>query len=180
MATQTGQRIGIWIIAIVMLVGTLAGFAAMVLIPQNEQSDAEAQQKAYEQYIAEMRKANEPLEGYKAESFDASSVTALKVDVLKEGSGAVVTDASTVKVNYFGWTADGQIFDSSKKSGTLSPIEFGLNGVIAGWKEGLAGQKVGSTVKLTIPADKAYGNVDNGTGQPTGPLVFIVEILEAE
>lgn len=180
MATKTSQRIGIWVIAVVMLVGTLAGFAAMILIPQNEQTEAEAQQEAYEKYIAEMRKSNQPLDGYKAEAFDAGNVTALKTDVLKEGTGQTVTKESTVKVNYFGWTADGQIFDSSKKNGTVTPIEFGLNGVIAGWTEGLTGQKVGSTVKLTIPAEKAYGNTDNGTGQPTGPLVFIVEILEAK
>lgn len=185
MATRTSQRIGIWVIAVVMLVGTLAGFAAMVLIPQNETTDAQAQQKAYEDYIAEMKKAQEerqkslrPLDGYKAEAFDAKSVTALKVDVLKPGEGEALAADSTLKINYFGWTADGKIFDSTNIDGKTTPNEtLALNGVIEGWKQGLAGQKVGSTVKLTIPSDMAYGDTDTGMGQPTGPLVFIVEIL---
>lgn len=185
MATQTGQRIGIWVIAVVMLVGTLAGFAAMVLIPQNEATDAEAQQKVYEDYVAQMKKAQEerqkslrPLDGYNAESFDAKSVTELKVDVLKQGDGEALDENSTLKMNYFGWTANGKIFDSTNIDGKTTPNEtLALNGVIEGWKKGLVGQKVGSTVKLTIPSSMAYGDADTGMGQPTGPLVFIVEIL---
>ena len=185
MATQTSQRIGIWVIAIVMLVGTLAGFAAMVLIPQNEAADTEASQRQYEEYIAQMKKAQEerrkslrPLDGYQAEAFDAKSVTDLKVDVLKQGDGETLAADSTLKINYFGWTADGKIFDSTNIDGKTTPNEtLSLNGVIEGWKKGLVGQKVGSTVKLTIPSSMAYGDVDSGMGQPTGPLVFVVEIL---
>jgi FKBP-type peptidyl-prolyl cis-trans isomerase FkpA len=182
MATSTAQRTGIWIIAIVLTIGTVAGFIAMILAPQNEATDAERQQAEYEQmmkeYQAEQQKANQPLDGYAAEPFDAASVTDLKVETLKEGTGEQLADDATISANYFGWTSDGKIFDSSKKSGTTTPIEFSLNGVIAGWKEGLTGVKVGSTVKLTIPADKAYGSTDDGSGRPVGPLQFIVEIKE--
>jgi FKBP-type peptidyl-prolyl cis-trans isomerase len=185
MATQTSQRIGIWVIAVVMLVGTLAGFAAMILIPQNETTDAQTQQKAYEDYVAQMKKAQEerqkslrPLDGYSAEAFDAKSVSELKTDVLKQGDGEVLDENSTLKINYFGWTADGKIFDSTNIDGKTTPNEtLALNGVIEGWKKGLVGHKVGSTVKLTIPSSMAYGDTDTGMGQPTGPLVFIVEIL---
>jgi FKBP-type peptidyl-prolyl cis-trans isomerase len=182
MATSTAQRTGIWIIAIVLTIGTIAGFIAMILAPQNQATDAERQQEEYQQmvkkYQAEQQKANEPLDGYSAEPFDAASVTDLKVETLKEGSGEQLASDATISSNYFGWTSDGKIFDSSKKSGTVTPIEFSLNGVIAGWKEGLTGAKVGSTVKLTIPAEKAYGATDDGSGRPVGPLQFIVEIKE--
>lgn len=182
MATSIAQRTGIWIIAVVLTVGTISGFIAMILAPQNEAADAVSQQKEYQQALKEYQeqqaKANQPLEGYKAESFDAASVTELKSDVLKEGDGAVLDANSKISANYFGWTSDGKIFDSTNKSGTTTPIEFSLNGVIAGWTEGLSGKKVGSVVKLTIPADKAYGSEDKGDGRPVGPLQFIVEIKE--
>lgn len=182
MATSTAQRTGIWIIAVVLTVGTLAGFIAMILAPQNEAKDAERQQEDYarmmKEYQEEQRKANEPLDGYTAETFEADSVKELEVETLQEGSGEALKADSTISANYFGWTSDGEIFDSSKKNGTVTPVEFGLNQVIQGWTEGLTGAKVGSTVRLTIPADKAYGSTDDGSGRPVGPLKFIVEIKE--
>lgn len=184
MATKTSQRVFIWVIAIVMTVGTIAGFIAMMLAPGNQKIDEAAAQKEQEKYLAEVKKQQEeykktlkPLDGYETTSFDPSSVSELKVEVLKEGDGAVAKADSTVNANYFGWTSDGKIFDSTNKNSTTTPIDFGLDQVIKGWTEGLTGIKAGSVVKLTIPADKAYGSVDTGTGQPTGPLVFIVELV---
>ncbi len=182
MATSTAQRTGIWIIAIVLTIGTVAGFIAMILAPENEAKDAAAQQAEYEKLVKqsqeEQQKASEPLDGYNAESFDASSVKELKVDTLVQGEGEELKSDSTISANYFGWTSDGKIFDSSKKSGTVTPIEFSLAGVIPGWTEGLTGVKVGSVVKLTIPAEKAYGSTDDGSGRPVGPLQFIVDVKE--
>ncbi|MGK2896289.1 MAG: FKBP-type peptidyl-prolyl cis-trans isomerase [Candidatus Saccharimonadales bacterium] len=184
MATSRGQRIGIWIIVGALTMGTLAGFVVMVIAPQNEQKDAQQSQAELDKYMEEYRKQQaaervkkRALDGYAAEAFDAASVKDLKVEVLKEGSGETLTKDSKISANYFGWQSDGTIFDSSNNEGTTTPIEFSLSSVIAGWTEGLTGQKVGSTVKLTIPSNKAYGDTDTtGMGQPTGPLQFIVEI----
>jgi peptidylprolyl isomerase len=180
MATQKSQRIGIWIIAVVMIIGTLGSFAVIVLGNQNQAKDQAAQAADYQRQLAEAKKANKPLDGYAAEAFDPASVTELKTETLKEGDGATATADSTVVANYFGWTSDGAIFDSSNKNGTATPITFGLNQVIKGWSEGLTGVKAGSTVKLIIPADKAYGETDNGSGAPVGPLEFIVELKEVK
>lgn len=189
MATTTAQRTGIWIIAIVLTIGTIGGFIAMMLAPQNQAADAAKSQNDYQKMLAkyqeeskksreESAKASQPLDGYAAEAFDAASVSELKVDTLVQGQGDTLAASSKISANYFGWTSDGKIFDSSKKNGTATPIEFGLDGVIKGWTEGLTGIKVGSTVKLTIPADKAYGSTDDGSGNPLGPLQFIIDIKE--
>lgn len=187
MATSKSQRIGIWTIAIVLTVGTVGSFFAMVLENDNYKIDQEKAQKDYQAQLEQFReaqkeaqKANRPLEGYEAKPFDRSSISKLSVDVLKEGDGAVVQADSTINANYFGWTYDGSIFDSTNKNGTLTPIDFSLSQVIEGWQEGLTGVKVGSTVKLVIPAEKAYGNQDDGTGRPVGPLMFIVEVKEVK
>lgn len=178
MATSKSQRIGIWVIAVVMAVGTIGSFFVVILANDNEKVDQQTQQQEYQKVVEEMRKANKPLEGYQAAAFDKASVTELKVETLKQGEGEVVKADSTISANYFGWSSDGSIFDSTNKNGTVTPIDFSLAQVIKGWTEGLTGVKVGSTVKLSIPADKAYGDVDTGTGQPTGPLMFIVEVKE--
>ncbi|CAL8897658.1 hypothetical protein KVA01_06650 [Kocuria varians] len=105
--------------------------------------------------------------------------TELKKDVLIEGDGDTVKASDTVIANYVGvrW-ADGKSFDSSYEKGT--PASFPLTGVIAGWKEGLEGQKVGSRVELVIPTDKAYGTekeLGKDSQYPAGSLVFVVDIL---
>lgn len=182
MATSTGQRVGIWIIAGAMVLGTLAGFVAMILAPKNEAADAAKQQEAYQKmladYQAKQREQNKPLDGYKAEKFDAASVKELNVKYLVKGEGEAVKATDTINANYFGWDASGSIFDSTNKKDAAkpAPIDFSLAEVIKGWTEGLAGVPVGSTVELTIPGDKAYGNEDTGTGRPTGPLKFIVTV----
>lgn len=178
MSATRSQRIGIWIIAVVMAVGTIGSFFVVILANDNAQNDQKAAQESYQKMLEEARKSNKPLDGFEATAFDKGSITELKTEVVKQGEGAEVKADSTISANYFGWTADGAIFDSTNQDGTTTPREFSLAQVIKGWTEGLAGQKVGSTVKLSIPADKAYGDVDTGTGQPTGPLVFIVEIKE--
>lgn len=178
MATPKSQRIGIWIITIVLMLGTLGSFVAMGLTMQNQKIDAAAQQKQQEEMLAEYQKSAEPLEGYEARKFDASSVTELKVEVLKEGTGEVVKETDSINSSYFGWTSDGNIFDSSKKKDSAdAPIAFSLNGVIKGWSEGLTGVKVGSVVRLSIPSEKAYGKSGSGSSIPAdSPLEFIVEI----
>lgn len=181
MATSKAQRAGIWVIAVALIVGTLAGFIAMILAPQNQVTDqakADAEyQKMIEDYQKEQAALNEPLKGYKAKKFNADSVTKLDVVYFKKADGAKVKASDTISANYFGWDASGAIFDSTKKKDTdATPVEFSLGEVIEGWTKGLTGIPVGSTVELTIPADMAYGSKDNGDGRPVGPLKFVVTV----
>ena len=62
-------------------------------------------------------------------------------DLIK-GEGAEVKDTQTVVAHYTGWLLDGTQFDSSWDRGKSST--FSLDGVIKGWKQGLAGHTVGS------------------------------------
>jgi len=98
----------------------------------------------------------------------------LATKVLKKGTGTEhPTGTSTVRVHYTGWTTDGKMFDSSVMRG--QPAQFPLNGVIAGWTEGLQLMVVGETRRLWIPEELAYRGMP---GRPAGMLVFDVELLE--
>lgn len=184
MATSTGQRIGIWVIAGALTIGTLGGFAAMILQQSNASVDQAAQQKQMDEYMKQQTAAaaahaasSKPLDGYSAATFDKASITKLQTEVLTPGDGAALAKDSTIEANYFGWTSDGKIFDSTNQNGTVTPATFGLDKVIAGWTEGLNGVRVGSVVKLSIPASQAYGA--NGSPPnigPNEPLMFIVEV----
>ncbi len=104
-------------------------------------------------------------------------VTELTAKTLIEGEGPEVKATDTVYVRYIGVQySDGKVVDGNFDN---TPMGISLQGVIKGWTQGLTGKKVGSRVELVIPADLAYGN-DTGGSKPSGPLVFVVDILGAE
>jgi len=93
--------------------------------------------------------------------------------VLTPGTGSAHPSATDfVTVHYSGWTTDGNMFDSSRTRG--QPAQFPLNGVIAGWTEGLQLMVVGETRRLWIPEALAY---QGRPGRPAGMLVFDVELI---
>jgi peptidylprolyl isomerase len=95
--------------------------------------------------------------------------------VLKKGTGKDHPKAdSTVEVHYSGWTTDGKMFDSSVARGM--PATFPLNGVIAGWTEGVQLMVVGEKTRFWIPGNLAYDNSPR-PGAPKGTLVFDIELL---
>lgn len=97
----------------------------------------------------------------------------LAYKVLRPGTGIVHPNPrNTVSVHYSGWTTDGQMFDSSILRG--QPAEFGLDGVIKGWTEGLRLMVVGEKTRFWIPGKLAYGNQK---GKPQGMLVFDIDLL---
>lgn len=101
--------------------------------------------------------------------------TELYTEDLITGSGDVVGADDTVYANYIGVTwSDGAVFDENFST---QPLNFSLNGVIEGWKQGLEGRTVGSRVLLIIPSELAYGEDAASSGAPEGALVFVVDIL---
>jgi peptidylprolyl isomerase len=108
---------------------------------------------------------------------DAAPATELGVADMQEGSGAAVKAGDTLTVDYCGVGLGGKtLFDSSYQRGT--PATFPLDGVIAGWQQGLVGMKEGGTRLLVIPGALAYGaNPPGGSGiQPDETLIFVVAL----
>jgi peptidylprolyl isomerase len=104
-------------------------------------------------------------------------LTKLNVTTLVEGKGPAVQSCQSITVNYVGVSyKDGKQFDASWDKSEAFTFQLGTGGVIKGWDQGLVGVKVGSRVQLDIPSDLAYGD----TGNPGGPLRFIVDVLGAK
>lgn len=122
-------------------------------------------------------------EKFLADNAKKSGVKTLKsgvqYKVIKEGTGAIPTDTSFVKLHYEGRTIDGKVFDSSYEKNepiVMRPVEF-----VKGFGDALVHMPVGSTWEVYIPQHLAYG--ERGAGQEISPystLIFKIEVLGIE
>ena len=109
--------------------------------------------------------------------FVKSPKSKLQYRILRKGTGAKPKATNTVKVHYHGWLDDGKVFDSSYQRG--EPIEFPLDGVIAGWTEGMQFVGEGGMIELDIPSELGYGaRGAGGVIPPNARLHFLVELLD--
>jgi FKBP-type peptidyl-prolyl cis-trans isomerase len=193
MATPKSQRIGIWIIAVVMLVGTIGSFVVMILANQNAQVDQEQQNKAQAEYQKQMDEAKKKgvelsatyypiFSEYKNAPavFDKDAVgdKVISRDI-KQGDGAEIGKETKYQAYYIGWNPRGKSFDSSFEGEALkAPLDTNQITLIPGWNEGVVGMKVGGVRELTIPSDLGYGETGSGDDiPPNTPIKFIVMII---
>lgn len=103
----------------------------------------------------------------------------LQTQDLVVGSGRLAEQQHTVLVQYVGVLGrDGSEFDSSWGRGG-QPVSFPLNGVIPGFRNGIAGMQEGGRRVISMPPADGYGA--NGAPPvigPNEPLVFVVDLLQ--
>lgn len=185
MATPKAQRIGIWIIAIVMTIGTLGSFAVMILANNNQQKTQARLSTLMSDYQAKVSAQTERLSAqyfssfnpYASEpaAFDAASVTELTTKDLLVGTGDEIKDGATnYSIYYIGWNPKGKVFDQSIDGQKLkAPLAGGQ--FVPGMNKGVVGMKIGGVREISIPADQAYGATGSGADiPPNTPIKFIV------
>lgn len=177
------RRFGTLFLAGMFLITTI-GFTALIFWEsrnQNKNDNVLTQEELLNQPTGENM-----LEGTQLADFTPITTPIMdlqKIDLV-EGDGEEVKPGATVTAHYTGaYVSTGEIFQSSHDSG--QPIPFSLDGVIAGWTEGVPGMKVGGKRRLIIPGNLAYGEAPEGyvpgsTDRPMGPLVFDIELVAVE
>jgi len=100
--------------------------------------------------------------------------TGLYVVIDEPGVGSSCDEFSTVRVVYKGYFPAGGVFDESSASG----IEFGLQGVIKGWTEGIPHFKEGGSGILLVPSALGYGSNASGPIPANSVLIFDVELVD--
>ena len=142
-----------------------------------EEQEAKQRAAAAEKYKDNKEKGEAWLANKAMEEGVVALPSGLLYQVLNEGSGKKPTAADTVECHYEGRLIDGTVFDSSYKRGESAT--FPLNGVIAGWTEGVQLMSEGAKYRFFIPYQLAYG--ERGAGQaipPFAALVFDVELIK--
>jgi peptidylprolyl isomerase len=109
--------------------------------------------------------------------------TCLKYIDLKLGTGPAVKSGDSLTVNYSGWLANGNEFDSSvdAKFQHVQPftVTIGQGQVITGWDQGLIGMKAGGSRRLIIPPDMGYGAAGSPPTIPANAvLIFDVTVVK--
>ena len=152
---------------------------------QPAMADAEAQQLV-QKHLQECQEnqgkaVREAGEAFLAENAKKDGVvvlpSGLQYTVLREGTLRKPKATDSVECHYEGRLIDGTVFDSSYKRGQSAP--FPLNGVIAGWTEGVQLMGEGAKYRFFIPYHLAYG--ERGAGgsiPPYAALVFDVELVK--
>ena len=152
---------------------------------QPAMADAEAQQLV-QKHLQECQEnqgkaVREAGEAFLAENAKKDGVvvlpSGLQYTVLREGTLRKPKATDSVECHYEGRLIDGTVFDSSYKRGQSAT--FPLNGVIAGWTEGVQLMGEGARYRFFIPYHLAYG--ERGAGgsiPPYAALVFDVELVK--
>ena len=152
---------------------------------QPAMADAEAQQLV-QKHLQECQEnqgkaVREAGEAFLAENAKKDGVvvlpSGLQYTVLREGTLRKPKATDSVECHYEGRLIDGTVFDSSYKRGQSAT--FPLNGVIAGWTEGVQLMGEGAKYRFFIPYHLAYG--ERGAGgsiPPYDALVFDVELVK--
>jgi FKBP-type peptidyl-prolyl cis-trans isomerase FklB len=119
------------------------------------------------------------LKDNKAKDGIVSLPSGLQYKIVKAGTGEKPLKEDTVTVEYTGRLINGEVFDSTEKSG--KPATFKLSQVIPGWTEALQLMPAGSTWEVFVPADLAYGS--RSVGGPIGPnetLIFNIHLISVK
>ena len=156
----------------------IAAGEAQTLV-QNFFQEQEQKQRAAaaEKYKAAKAEGEKYLEENAKKDGVVTLPSGLQHKVLREGNGRRPKATDQVKCHYEGMLVDGTLFDSSLQRG--EPATFPLNGVIAGWTEGLQLMQEGAKYRFFIPYHLGYG--ERGAGAqipPFAALVFDVELIE--
>lgn len=205
MATTKTQRYGILIILIVTVLGTLGSFAVIILAAENQADDSAKQQQVLAEYQASYKAYQEKVNAQGDElskqyyqtfsqyadqvaAFELDSVNALATEDIVVGDGEEVTGTTKFAAYYIGWNPKGTVFDQSidTNNGKLKAplaVASGLDAasLIAGWKEGMKGMRIGGIRLIAIPSDKAYGEQGQGDDiPPNTPIKFVVMAIPAQ
>ncbi len=190
MAAPKSQRIFIWIIAGVMLIGSLGAYFAIILANDNgavTDPEQAALQKQIEEYqkqqtacptgeVAELKVDPAPIPPSAPVLAD---IPELKTQEVTVGSGAAVKESDCVVLFYHGTLAvDGKAFEGGDNYASGVPYRSLSSGFVPGFAEGLVGMQPGGERQILIPSALGYGEQGQGDIPANADLVFTVKLVQ--
>lgn len=99
-----------------------------------------------------------------------------------ERSGALIKDAQSVSIHFYGWIySTGKLFDSSHQYGKTHDLVIGLERTLPCWDEALKTMRKGEKAILFSPAALAYAEKGIPEVVPANAdLVFSIEVVDVK
>jgi len=95
------------------------------------------------------------------------------------GTGAFVTEGSTISVHYACRLESGEVVESTS-GGEHVTFTLGKGSVMEGWETGIPGMRVGGKRTLSVPPNRAYGAAGKPPKiPPNARLICDLELLSA-
>lgn len=94
--------------------------------------------------------------------------------------GDAIQEKDSLHIHYTGWTADGNIFDSSRPRERPFIFQWPAPGrLIDGWNIGVEGMTIGTKRRLIVPSDVGYGERGQPRANipPNATLYFEIELM---
>lgn len=194
LSTSRSQRIIIWVIAIVMTVGTLGSFFLFMLpastTPVKSQAELDYQKQLadYQKQQAEIEKkcpstTTKPIAKVDPvpvppEIAAVDAIPELRSEDVVVGDGAEVKAGDCVELFFHGVLAkDAKAFQGGDNYATGEAYRSLTTQFVPGFSEGLVGMKVGGERKVFIPAAKGYGSQAQGEIPANSDLIFAIKIV---
>lgn len=98
------------------------------------------------------------------------TASGLQYEIIKESTGPKPDENSIVTVHQRAMLIGGKILDNTYKEN--KPMEFNLNEVIDGYREGLMMMSSGSRYRFYVPPELGWGK--KGSGGRIGPYAVVI------
>jgi FKBP-type peptidyl-prolyl cis-trans isomerase FkpA len=104
------------------------------------------------------------------------SESGMYFEQLQEGTGEEsVKFTSEVQLAYKGTLLNGTVFDQKEAS---KPLKSELKGLIMAFRESLIGQKKGAKIRIIVPPQLGYGEMELEKIPKNSILVFEIELVD--
>ena len=183
------RRNGLRIDVQALLFGVMDAFTQRRLLTAEQFSEVRAKYQAESEQVrarqaAQLKKLAEDnlaagrafLAGNKDAEGVKTTASGLQCKLIKKGQGAFPKATDIVAVRFGGWFIDGKQFAKPQEQ----PVNVKLDheSTPRGFAEGLQRMAVGSTYKLFIPSDLAFGEEGSRGMPPNATLVYEVELVD--
>jgi FKBP-type peptidyl-prolyl cis-trans isomerase len=104
----------------------------------------------------------------------------LKFENETAGKGADVHYGDTIQVHFSATLADGKNLGGTRETGQPLTYSVGSENLARGFDAALVGMKEGGKVKVTVPAELAFGDEGAGNGAipPKSTVIFEIEVVK--
>ncbi len=160
-------------------VGDVLDGAPVRLDPKEQEESFRLYQESIEKFLsAEAEKNLQDAESFLKTNSGRSGVERisdwLQIEVLRKGTGAVVSAGETVRIHLRGTLMNGFEFESTRKSGR--PLETKTDRVLPGLAQALPLMRAGGLYRVFLHPKLAYGESPRPGIGPNSLLIFEVEV----